>query len=328
MTEAFWLPLVACALTLAVLRLLLGSGWAGHLAIDQPNELSLHSSAIPRAGGLCMIPAALVSSLFLLQRPTMLLALSAVLCAVSFIDDRWGLPVFVRLVCHLMVAIALCQGFQSSLSPLGIVLAIVCVVWAANLFNFMDGTDGLAAGMAILGFGVFGWTMLNAMPTVAILAICMAAAAAGFLVFNFSPARVFMGDAGSVPLGFLAGAIGLTGWLQNVWPIWFPLLVFSPFMVDASVTLVRRMLNRERFWQAHRDHYYQRLVRMGWSHRRLALAEYALMAACGGSALALLNAGAVVRMIGLSAWLATYLGLMLLIDNAWAKRMASRGEMA
>jgi hypothetical protein len=97
-----------------------------------------------------------------------------------------------------------------------------------------------------------------------------------FLLLNFSPARVFMGDAGSVPLGFLAGGIGIAGWRTVSWPAWFPLLVFSPFVVDASVTLARRMfMRRERFWHPHREHYYQRLVRMGWSHRRLALTEYA-----------------------------------------------------
>ncbi len=170
--------------------------------------------------------------------------------------------------------------------------------------------------------------MLEITPGLANLAFCLTAAATGFLVFNFSPAKVFMGDAGSVPLGFLAGTFGLAGWQEEVWPAWFPLLVFSPFVVDASATLMKRVLRREKFWQAHREHYYQRLVRMGWSHRRLALFEYVLMVACGISALILLSAGLQLQVLGLSAWVAIYAGLMLFIDRRWASSAASRGDQA
>jgi UDP-N-acetylmuramyl pentapeptide phosphotransferase/UDP-N-acetylglucosamine-1-phosphate transferase len=275
-----------------------------------------------------MIPVALASSLIFSQPPRLVLALAAGLCAVSFIDDRWGLPVFLRLIAHALAVILLCRSFEPSLATWTFALAAVTLIWSINLFNFMDGADGLAGGMALFGFSAFGWTMLDAMPAMAYLAFSLVAAAAGFLMLNFSPARVFMGDAGSVPLGFLAGGIGLTGWLQNAWPAWFPLLVFSPFVADASVTLLRRLLRRERFWQAHRDHYYQRLVRMGWPHRKLALAEYALMAACGASALAMLQMGFEFQMLGLSLWIAAYSGLMLFIDSRWAKSAASRGGQA
>jgi UDP-N-acetylmuramyl pentapeptide phosphotransferase/UDP-N-acetylglucosamine-1-phosphate transferase len=97
---------------------------------------------------------------------------------------------------------------------------------------------------------------------------------------------VFLGDAGSIPLGFLAGALGLHGFHSGAWPAWFPLLVFSPFIVDASVTLATRLARREAVWRAHRSHLYQRLVLSGWSHRRLAGSAYVLMAAAGMSALA------------------------------------------
>lgn len=328
MTGIFWMPTIALILTLAVLHLLLDRGWAGRLAIDKPNARSLHASPTPRVGGLAMIPAALLVSLVSLQSTSSMLALAAGLCAISFIDDRWGLPIALRFASHALVAILLCRSLQPSLSPWAFGLAVIALAWAINLYNFMDGIDGLAGGMALFGFAVFGWTLLDTMPGMANLAFCLAAAAAGFLVFNFSPARVFMGDAGSVPLGFLAGAIGLTGWLRDAWPLWFPVLVFSPFVVDASATLLKRVLRRERFWQAHRDHYYQRLVRMGWSHRRLALAEYALMAACGISALAMLQAGFAYQILGLSVWVAIYASLMLFIDRCWASSAASRGDPA
>jgi UDP-GlcNAc:undecaprenyl-phosphate GlcNAc-1-phosphate transferase len=105
-------------------------------------------------------------------------------------------------------------------------------------------------------------------------------------VHNFPPARVFMGDTGSIPLGFLAGALGGYGWAAGAWPAWFPVLVFSPFVVDATVTLLRRLARRERVWIAHRTHYYQRLVLCGWSPRRLAWSAYALMAVAAAAALA------------------------------------------
>jgi UDP-N-acetylmuramyl pentapeptide phosphotransferase/UDP-N-acetylglucosamine-1-phosphate transferase len=158
------------------------------------------------------------------------------------------------------------------------------------------------------------------------LAFALSGAALGFLLFNFDPARVFLGDAGSIPLGFLAGGLGLLGVVKGVWPWWFPLLAFSPFVVDATATLLRRMARREKFWTAHREHYYQRLVRMGWSHRRLALVEYTLMAACGASALALLHADFGLQMAGLSLWAAAYAGLMLFIDSRWANRAAGCGD--
>jgi len=318
--------LLAFALTVAVLHVLLGSGWAGYLALDTPNARSLHAAPVPRIGGLIMVPVALASSLPVLPSAGLLAGLAAGLCAISFIDDRWGLPVFVRLVSHMAAALVLCLGLLLSPSPWGYGLAVVTLVWGINLFNFMDGSDGLAGGMALIGFAVFGWMLLDAMPEIAKVAFCLAAAAAGFLAFNFSPARVFMGDAGSVPLGFLAGGIGIAGWQQSVWPAWFPVLLFAPFVVDATVTLLKRVLRGEKFWQPHRDHYYQRLVRMGWSHRHVALAEYLLMAGCGISALGLLQVDAALQAAGLLAWVAIYATLMLTIDRLWTNCDESRGD--
>ena len=196
--------------------------------------------------------------------------------------------------------------------------AILVIVWMTNLFNFMDGSDGLAGGMALFGFlflalraawvGDAAFASLNAV---------VAAGALGFLGFNFHPARVFMGDAGSIPLGFLAGLVGFAGWVSGVWPIWFPLLVFSPFIVDATVTLSRRLVRGEKVWQAHREHYYQRLILLGRGHRKTALLEYALMIAAGLSALWGAAQSAVTQAILLGAWVLTYLALARAIDRRW-----------
>lgn len=125
-----------------------------------------------------------------------------------------------------------------------------------------------------------------------------------------------MGDSGSIPLGFLAAAFGMQGWKNGLWPAWFPLLVFSPFVVDATVTLLKRLSRGEKIWQAHREHYYQRLIRMGFGHRNTALAEYALMIAAGTTGLVFLSSASWLPVM---AWIILYLALMVFIDRRWAR---------
>jgi UDP-N-acetylmuramyl pentapeptide phosphotransferase/UDP-N-acetylglucosamine-1-phosphate transferase len=151
--------------------------------------------------------------------------------------------------------------------------------------------------------------------SLALLCAALASASAGFLAHNFPPARAFLGDGGSIPLGFLAGALGLHGALGGAWPLWFPLLAFSPFVVDATLTLAGRMARGERFWIAHRDHAYQRLVLSGWTRRRLALTAYALMAATGASALAALAQGPMVQCGIIFSWAAIYALLALAVGK-------------
>jgi UDP-N-acetylmuramyl pentapeptide phosphotransferase/UDP-N-acetylglucosamine-1-phosphate transferase len=317
------LPLPATAL---VIYALLASGLAWRLAVDEPNHRSLHSTVVPRIGGLamvaCLLPLWLISPV-----PALLTGLAALLAALSFIDDRGGVPVRVRFAVHL--AAALCWArWGAGNDSWGVALAAMLAIgWMTNLYNFMDGSNGLAGGMALFGFSAMGWAA-DANPGLAFAAWSAAAAAAGFLLFNFHPARVFMGDAGSIVLGFLAGALGLAGWQQGLWPLWFPLLAFSPFVVDATVTLLRRGLRGEKVWQAHREHYYQRLVRMGWSHRRTALAEYALMAAVALSALALRAAPPLMQIAGLVLWAVLFLLLMVQVDFRWRRWQAQQGAAA
>jgi UDP-GlcNAc:undecaprenyl-phosphate/decaprenyl-phosphate GlcNAc-1-phosphate transferase len=135
-----------------------------------------------------------------------------------------------------------------------------------------------------------------------------------------------MGDGGSIPMGFLSASLGLLGWQQGLWPLWFPLLVFSPFVVDDSITLLRRMLRGERFWQAHREHYYQRLIRMGWGHRRTALTEYALMAGVIASALAALKLNPQYQSLILAGWTVFYGTVMVAIDVRWKRYRRAAGE--
>jgi UDP-N-acetylmuramyl pentapeptide phosphotransferase/UDP-N-acetylglucosamine-1-phosphate transferase len=197
-------------------------------------------------------------------------------------------------------------------------LLILGLVWMTNLYNFMDGSDGLAGGMTTFGFGAYAIAAgLQGHAPLMMLALCTAAAAAGFLLFNFPPARIFIGDVGSVPLGLLAGAVGLMGWRAGIWPLIFPLVVFAPFVVDATVTLLKRVFRRERIWKAHREHYYQRLILSGWTHRRLAIAEYAVMLICAISGLAIVFVSHAGQVFAVAALGLVFLCLMLLVDRRW-----------
>jgi UDP-N-acetylmuramyl pentapeptide phosphotransferase/UDP-N-acetylglucosamine-1-phosphate transferase len=179
--------------------------------------------------------------------------------------------------------------------------------------------------MALFGFGMLALgAWMNHNGTLAALNLCIAAAAMGFLYFNFPPAKLFMGDAGSIPLGFLAAAMGLLGWQQGTWGVWFPVLAFSPFIVDASVTLAKRTLRGVKVTEAHREHYYQRAIQMGWSHRNMAVLEYALMLASGLTALSTLS-----RMFpwgALLVWTAIYAALMFPLDAAWKRFERDRDD--
>jgi len=321
---ATWAPLTAFAAALLAIWWLARSRLST-LVLDHPNPRSLHEAPIPRTGGLGLHAGAqLALGIMAPNLPAALWIAFVVLLLVSFWDDVRGIPAAARLAAHLAACgLYVAAVLTAEHGVLTAVAATLAIAWMANLYNFMDGSDGLAGGMALIGFSVYGaaaW--LAGSAEFALVNFCIAAAAAAFLVFNFHPARIFLGDAGAVPLGFLAAALGLVGWLQRDWTWWFPVLVFAPFIVDASVTLARRLLRREKVWEAHRDHYYQRLVRMGWGHRRTALAEYALMLASGVTALAALALPAALQGVLLTGATAAYLMLMARIDRAWRKSRA------
>lgn len=292
MSYLFFWPLLALCLTTAGIWLALRTGLARRLALDTPSARSLHSHAIPRSGGIVMFAAIAPCSIPVANGLTWPVGLALVLACVSLLDDRHGLSIPLRLASHFSCAALAILLLMPGLSLPMTLLLILTLVWSINLYNFMDGANGLAGGAALVGFSLFGGGfMLGGHSSDALICSVVALATLGFLFFNTDPARIFMGDAGSVPLGFLAGFYAINGWQRDIWPAWFPLLVFSPFLVDASLTLLRRAARGEPFWQAHREHVYQRLIRMGWSHRRVAGAYHAWMLWTGGAGLLLLSAG-------------------------------------
>ncbi len=317
MSPALLPPLLALTVTSLALgifqRLSLGP-------LDHPNHRSLHSRPTPRVGGLGMAMGIVIALGYVrLGDWHNVLVIAFGLCAVSLLDDYLQIPALLRFLAHAAAAALFLYASPWAGWPWAALLAVgLGLVWFTNLYNFMDGADGLAGGMALFGFGAYALAALwQGQPVLFLICVVLVASALGFLFFNFPPAHLFLGDAGSIPLGFLAGALGFAGWQDHVWPAWFPLLVFSPFVVDASVTLLRRILHGQKPWQAHRSHYYQRLVRLGASHKRLALAEYALMLGLAASALTVLRFAPYLASILLVAWGVFYVWALRAIDRHW-----------
>lgn len=314
---AHYAPLVSMLVTLA-LAFVLTTGKIGSIVHDIPNERSLHDKPVPRTGGIALMAGALSGWSLLQFWPWWAVLAALGLFVLSLIDDVRNLSPGVRLIGHFIAALVAVLGSGVPLSWL--VPVLLFVVWMTNLYNFMDGSDGLAGGMALSGFGCYGaGAWMGGDETFALLNFSVAAAALIFLFFNFHPARIFMGDAGSIPLGFLAAAFGAWGWRSGYWPFWFPLLVFSPFIVDATITLLQRALRGEKLSQAHRSHYYQRLVQMGWGHRNTALAEYMVMLFACGSALWGIDADNMMQGSLLLFWGIVYFAMMAWVDRHWCK---------
>ena len=320
-----FLPTFAAAVSFALIALMLKARHL-HLPLDHPNERSLHSCPMLRTGGVGILGAVIAVALLLNWSPLAIACMGG-LAIVCYCDDRASLPMLVRLLAHALAAGIIVVASCDDLNVYWLVFLSLAVMWMTNLYNFMDGSDGLAGGVTVLGFGAYAIAaFLGGDVVVARLSMSVSAAAAAFLLFNFPPAKIFMGDVGSIPLGFLAAVIGLQGWRESLWPLWFPMLVFAPFIFDASVTLARRILRGERFWRAHRSHYYQRLIQLGWSHRKTALVEYGLMLACAGLALWALYEPLMTQIFALTVTLAVLAMFAYAVDRAWHTGHAARSS--
>lgn len=323
------LAVLAAFATAFILDDYLSRPGSGSRILDHPNVRSLHSRPIPRTGGLAVlagigtgVPVIWIGMDDPYRGGIIILGAGlAPLALVSFLDDRMGVSARWRILVHLLAASTLLvvglvpgqfdlPGLDFPLPAwIAILLTLLFTVWLINLYNFMDGMDGFAGGMAVIGFSTLAW-LGWADAGFATLCLTVAAASAGFLIHNFPPAKIFLGDTGSTSLGFLAAACSLWGSKSGLFPFWVTILVFSPFIVDATVTLLRRLLRGEKIWEAHRSHYYQRLVLLGWGHRRTVLAEYALMLACAGSALLAVRLSSVGQAALAAGWLFIF-GLLM-----------------
>lgn len=293
---------VLCAVLLGLMR---ATGFMMHV-LDRPNARSMHAQPVPRVGGLPLLLAAWgLAALLDPEGPARLASFSVpllLLVLIGGLDDRIGLGALPRMLVQLACATPLALGWAqqfigskalaatpASVALLLLVAAIlvIAVTWAINLYNFMDGSDALAGLMTSIGFGALA--LARPESSLAMTAGCIAGAALGFLVHNRPPAKVFLGDAGSTALGFLAAGLAFEGMFSGAWPFWFPGIVFMPFWLDATLTLLRRALAGKRLSEAHRDHAYQRLALAGAGHAGTAVAYGLLMLADAAAALWLLR---------------------------------------
>jgi len=268
--------------------------------LDHPNERSSHVVATPRGGGIAPVGTILLAWLALGLCGWVSSAIAAILCAtvllaiVCWLDDLGDLSPALRLVAQAAaVALGLWalpqHALLGHLGPAATCAALGLLwLWWINLFNFMDGIDGLAGSEAALIGG--GLLVLAALgrgvdPAAAALAAALCGAALGFLCWNWSPARVFLGDVGSAPIGYLTGFLLIAAIMRGHWMAALILPLY--FLADATITLGRRLLHGEKVWQAHRQHYYQQAVRGGLGHAAVVgrvIAVGLLLIGCGWAA--------------------------------------------
>ncbi len=292
--------------------------------LDRPNDRSSHATPRPRLGGIGVVAPVLATGVLLVAArmapPALLVPLfaTAVIAALGLVDDLRPLPARVRFGVQLLLAVTVvatswerlpaAAGSLGAWFPVPVLaaLAVVWIVWLTNLYNFMDGIDGLAGAQALvasLGLAVIASSV--GAPTSLWLLLALAGASAGFLVFNFPPSSIFLGDVGSTAIGFFFGVLPLLPGTQPV-PVETVALALSLFVLDATWTLVRRVVRGEKWYTPHRTHLYQRPVVLGVGHRPVLLVATAGMVVVAGAAVAWSGAGAGTRALLLAAPFALY----------------------
>lgn len=238
--------------------------------IDQPGERRSHGQATPRGGGIAIVAVLLLAILVIAIRAPEhgaglgLAATGLLLVAgIGWIDDHRPLPATLRLAVHVIAAGVLCLGLASAgAGPPDLAISFVLVVVLVNVWNFMDGINGIAASQAALA--ALAYAIFAGEGPILWLGLALAAAACGFLPFNFPRARIFLGDVGSGTLGYALAALAGLSSIQSDGAAWMLLgLPLLPFLVDASLTLLARIVRAERWWEPHTQHAYQ-----AWSRRR------------------------------------------------------------
>ena len=290
-TLPVWLLCAAAALIAAFIITGLSRRYAlAHALIDSPNERSSHTTDTPRGGGISIVITVLTATAALGYNGAIDNHLAwalgiggSAVAGIGWLDDHSHISARWRALVHFLAAgWALLQlGGVPSLSvgswtldiglP-GIPLALLTIVWITNLYNFMDGIDGIAATQAIFVAASAALLLgLNGDAGTALLCLLIAMACTGFLFWNWPPARLFMGDVGSGFLGYCFAVLAIAGENSGQLPLAVWLLLLALFIADASYTLLARLQRGEHIYEAHREHAYQYLVRRSGSHRQITL---------------------------------------------------------
>ncbi len=281
-----WLAPVAALLLTVIMVWPLRRYLLARELVDLPDARRSHARPTPRGGGLAMAVGLGVSMLLLsvhFPQAWAWLLMAIALTVLGWLDDRHDLRVRWRLAAQLLIAalVVWWWGAPSAvhLGNLAIeagwlwtALAVIALIWMINLHNFMDGSDGLAAGQGAWCGLAFGLAFaLEQAWFGASVAWCLAGACFGFLFWNRPPARVFMGDSGSLLVGGVIAGLALHGATSGAFSIWISLIVCAVFVVDATATLLHRMRKGEQWYTPHRSHAYQRLIASGWTHAQVLI---------------------------------------------------------
>jgi UDP-N-acetylmuramyl pentapeptide phosphotransferase/UDP-N-acetylglucosamine-1-phosphate transferase len=316
-------------LVAALVVSLLGTWLVRRLALarqllDRPNERSAHVRPTPRLGGIGIMSAFLPVAAATVAlsgggaAALCVILATAAIAALGLLDDLRPLPARWRFGVQLAAATAVVGANLArvegawTLLPLPpwllAPLSVLWIVWVTNLYNFMDGIDGLAAGQAsIAGAALCAVAIAVGAPMQATLVLALVGAASGFLVLNFPPASIFMGDVGSTAIGFFLASVPFLPGSDGL-PVEVVGLAIALFLLDATTTLIRRLARGERFFEAHRTHVYQRPLALGVPHRAITLAAYPGMALVGGFAVAYSQASWPVRITLIAAAVAVFGG--------------------
>lgn len=277
--------LVAAGLTFLLTPLVRRYALARNL-VDHPGPRRSHCRPVARGGGLALAGAVLVVTpwLGLPWQMTVVWMLSlAAVAGIGWIEDHRPVPVSWRLALQLGAALftvfwlgpveyLAVAGREVFLPWLWTPLAVIALIWLANLYNFMDGSDGLASVQGAVTSSLFGLVFFSqGQSSLGLLALAVAGASLGFLCWNRPPAAIFLGDSGSLALGWMVALLALAGALTGSISVWLSFVMTSVFVVDATATLIDRLVRGQRWYTAHRDHAYQRAITNGWSHGRVLM---------------------------------------------------------
>ena len=262
--------------------------------VDHPNARTLHKGVVPRGGGLVIVGGLLLGLLcitLISGKPLFYGAFTALMLAwasLSWLDDRNNLSPRLRFLTQLGIALItlVCFGWVDhvqavNLAWFGPLLSLVGLVWMANLYNFMDGMDGLAGSQSVIAAVTLTfWFYISGAPYLAAVCLLVSACSYGFLLRNWNPAQIFMGDVGSITLGAFFGTLIIIGVSYYNLSVLSFVSLFAVFIVDATVTIILRACRGEKVWLPHRQHFYQRLANAGYGHSNIVLAAIVLMILC------------------------------------------------
>jgi UDP-GlcNAc:undecaprenyl-phosphate GlcNAc-1-phosphate transferase len=306
--------------------------------LDIPGERSSHNKPMPTMGGLGIVMAFFLGLLILQFSPDQWetppwlgwFIIGAGLAAlVGFIDDLWRLRILLRLLLYGIAAgLVVFGGIRLralDIPAVGVIefqileipMTILWIIAVVSFYNFMDGIDGLAAGVGVIVTGFLAYIARKVGNSdVFILSLLLGGSCLGFLVHNFPPAKIFMGDVGSIFVGYVLAVLALIGNQSEVSghiPLLVPVLLLGTFLFDTIATLGRRIIRRKKWYSSHREHYYQKMTNLGFSHLQITLGEYVITSLLGISALLYIRVSQTLAFAILMIWPMLLAGLIITI---------------